>query len=196
MAKRVFFSFHYDDVSSFRANVVRKHHVVSPEDSEAVYFDASVWEEARKQGDVALKGLINGAIENTSVTCVLIGSETYDRDWVAYEIFKSIEKGNHLLGVHINGIKDKYQQTKANGSNPFEELGLYFSEDGCWATPCRGENGKWVGFALADKFRLSTPIEASRRGRIAALSTWYRVHDWARDDGYNFFKNWIKQTVR
>lgn len=54
MAKRVFFSFHYQDVIDFRANVVRNHWVTKDRE-EAGYFDASIWEEAQKKGDLALK---------------------------------------------------------------------------------------------------------------------------------------------
>jgi len=47
MAKRVFFSFHYKDVIDFRANVVRSHRLTK--NNQAGYFDASIWEEAKKQ---------------------------------------------------------------------------------------------------------------------------------------------------
>lgn len=65
------------------------------------------WEEAKRTSEFALKRLINGALEGTSVTCVLIGSQTYMRPWVRYEILKSIERGNGVFGVHINRIRDK-----------------------------------------------------------------------------------------
>ncbi len=105
MAKRVFFSFHYQDVIDFRANVVRKHWVAKDSREEAGYFDASIWEEAKKTSDLALKRLINGALDRTTATCVLVGSETYSRRWVRYEIIKSIERGNSIFAVHINGIR-------------------------------------------------------------------------------------------
>jgi len=113
MARRVFFSFHYQDVIDFRANVVRNHKITK--DDNSGYFDASIWESAKKQGEVALKRLINGGLDNTSVTAVLVGSQTYARRWVHYEIMKSLERGNKLVGVHINGIPDKNRQTKGLG---------------------------------------------------------------------------------
>ncbi len=57
MAKRVFFSFHYKDVIDFRANVVRSHRLTK--NNQAGYFDASIWEEAKKTSTLALKRLIN-----------------------------------------------------------------------------------------------------------------------------------------
>ena len=112
MAKRVFFSFHYQDVADFRANVVRNHWTTKVDREAAGYFDASVWESAKMQGDIALKRLINGALENTTNTCLLVGSETYARPWVRYELLKSFVRGNHLFAVHINNIKGKDQRIK------------------------------------------------------------------------------------
>lgn len=89
MANRVFFTFHYKDVLDFRANVVRNHWLTKPDREAAGFYDASIWETARQQGEVALKRLINGGLDNTSNTCVLIGSSTYSRPWVRYEMLKS-----------------------------------------------------------------------------------------------------------
>src|SRR5208283_498784 len=133
MARRVFFSFHYQDVLDFRANVVRKHHVAQGDDPS--YFDASIWESAKRQGSLAQRRLINGGLERTTATAVLIGSETYARPWVRYEIFKSLERDNKTIGVHINGILDRYQRIKVLGANPFEYLALEISADGQRATP-------------------------------------------------------------
>jgi hypothetical protein len=120
MAKRVFFSFHYQDVIDFRANVVRQHWVTKPDRDAAGFFDASIWESAKRTGTIAVKRLVNSELDGTSVTCVLIGSETYARPWVRYEILKSFRKGNSLLGVHVNTIKGRDQRVKTKGPNPLE----------------------------------------------------------------------------
>jgi len=62
MAKKVFFSFHYQDVIDFRANVVRNHGQFKIAKNEAGYYDSSMWEKAKKEGDIALKRLINGKL--------------------------------------------------------------------------------------------------------------------------------------
>ncbi len=93
MAKRVFFSFHYQDVADFRANVVRQHWMTKPDRESAGFFDASVWETAKKTGSIAVKRLVNGGLDGTSVTCVLVGTETYQRPWVRYELLKSVSAG-------------------------------------------------------------------------------------------------------
>ena len=115
MARCVFFSFHYADI--WRVNVVRNSHVV---DGIAVagFQDASLWEEAKKKGDAAVKRMIDQALVGTSVTCVLIGEKTSQRDYVDYEIEKSIERGNGLFGVRIHNIKDQNQKTGLWGAAP------------------------------------------------------------------------------
>lgn len=148
MARRVFFSFHYEDVATFRANVVRQHWRLKPEKAEAGFFDASMWEKVKKEGDLALKRLINSGLENTSVTSVLIGTETYKRRWVRYEIIKSYDRGNGLVGVHINSVRDKNQKTFLKGNNPFDYLGLVVSNDGK-KSPTLKKTKKGLGLNLA-----------------------------------------------
>ncbi len=190
MAKRVYFAFHYQDVADFRANVVRNHNALTSADR-AGYYDASIWEEARKKGDLALKRMINSELQNTSVTAVLIGSETYSRTWVCYEIFKSIETGNDLLGIHINKIPCKDKKTKPSGPNPFQYCGLWISEDGKRGTPITYKDGQWYYFSKLDGFPISE--QASHlRGKSIPLSTWYCTYDWIDNNGYENFKNWIQ----
>ena len=192
MAKRVFFSFHYRDVIDFRANVVRKHWVVKGDREEAGYFDASIWEEARKTNDLGLTRLINGALENTSVTCVLIGSETYGRPWVRYEIVKSVRRGNRVFGVHVNSIRGKDQLTKVAGPNPFDYIALKYSQDGAKVEVFEALNGKWVGYEKSPSYSLKNLTKEHRRGKQFKLSELgYKVYDWAADDGYDKFADWV-----
>lgn len=120
MTRRVFFSFHYErDI--WRVNVVRNSWVTLDRVA-AGFWDASLWETAKKQGDEAIRRMIGNGLENTSVTAVLIGKETADRPWVQYEIQKSYERGNGLLGIYINQIADQYGNTYPQGDNPFSRL--------------------------------------------------------------------------
>lgn len=194
MAKRVFFSFHYQDVVDFRANVVRQHWMTKPDREDAGYFDASVWESARRQGEASLKRLINGALENTSNTCVLIGSETWARPWVRYELLKSFRRGNHLLGVHINGIRSKSGDVKPQGPNPLEFVGVTFSSDGRTATLWeRGEGNSWIKFDKIDgSADYSCQVDSKYQGKGFHLGQWYSVHDWVKDDGFNSFSSWVR----
>jgi len=194
MAKRVFFSFHYQDVIDFRANVVRNHWITQDRE-DAGFYDASIWESAKKQGSIALKRLINKGLSNTSNTCLLIGSGTYLRPWVRYEIFKSMKKGNHIFGVHINGIKCKNSKAKNLGYNPFDYLGYKISEDGRKLTMYEIKNSKWVLYSEidgSDTYALDTQASVGRRGKFYKLSSDYKVYKWYKDDGYKNFNSWTR----
>jgi hypothetical protein len=144
VARRVFFSFHYErDI--WRANVVRNCWVTQDRQA-AGFFDASLWEEAKRKGDAAIKKMIDDALVNTSVTAVLVGAETASRTYVRYEIDKSIERGNGLLGVRIEKIEDRNGRTDEAGPNPLPsgyKLYRWFADKGY-------ENfGSWVQAAAA-----------------------------------------------
>lgn len=200
MAKKVFFSFHYQDVIDFRANVVRNHWVTKEKQDPAGYIDSSIWEEAKKTSSLALKRLINSELDGTSNTCVLVGTGTYKRDWVRYEIFKSIHKGNHLFAVHINGIKGKDEQTKDLGKNPFDCTGVRFNEDGSqYAFITRADtDSKWYYWEEIDskKYHINNYFKKDyakeNAGKCISLSKFFKIYKWNKDDGYNNFKNWVK----
>jgi hypothetical protein len=190
MAKRVYFAFHYQDVIDFRANVVRNHNLLAGVEA-AGYYDHSIWESAKRTNPVALKRLINSELEGTSVTAVLIGSLTYDRPWVRYEIIRSLARGNFILGVHINSIKGKDQLTKTPGPNPFDYLGVTISNDGTQAFPTEYRGGRWINYSEHDGWRLATQLAMEYRGKNVQLSKWYFTYDWILDNGYNNFNTWI-----
>lgn len=122
MARRVFFSFHYEKDAQ-RAAVVRNHAVTKDQDEEAGFVDKAAWESIEKQGDAAIKRWIADQLKGTSVTVVLIGAETDSRHWVQYELQESYKRGNGLLGVTINNIPDFLGRTGTACSGHFGELG-------------------------------------------------------------------------
>ncbi len=193
MARRVFFSFYYQDVIDFRANVVRQHWVTKPNREAAGFFDASIWETAKRTGSVAVKRLINSGLDGTSVTCVLIGSQTYARPWVRYEILKSFKEGNSILAVHINSIRGSDQMTKTKGPNPLKYVGVTFSDSGDTATLWEITGGKWTEYSEIDdsaSYRTGrVPLQYRSKG--FNLAQWYAEYDWIADDGYNSFATWV-----
>ncbi len=115
MARRVFFSFHYQrDV--FRVNQIRNIPNVTGV-AAAGWADASLWEEA-KRSDAVIKKLIDDGLYNTSVTVVFIGYKTAGRKYINYEIEKSIARGNAILGVRIHHLKNKDGETDPEGDVP------------------------------------------------------------------------------
>jgi hypothetical protein len=189
MAKRVYFAFDYEDVGDFRANVVRNHNFTEGVEK-AGYFDASIWEEAKKKDSAALKRLINGALEKTTVTAVLIGDRTYARRWVRYEILKSVERGNILLGIHINSIAGTDQKTKVLGQNPLDYLGLQISADGKKGKPTEWDGEKWIFSGDLGEFSINQQ-SSTYYGKIFQLSHWYKTYDWIANSGFKNFNSWI-----
>ena len=193
MAKRVFFSFHYQDVIDFRANVVRQHWLTKPDREAAGFFDASIWGNAKLSGDTGIKRVINTGLVGTSVTCVLIGSQTYARRWVRYEIMKSFRKGNSIFSVHINSIKGRDQLTKPKAPNPLSYLGITFSDSGLTETLWEKVNGAWREYSEVDgcSSYQAGGVAPQYRGKGFNLARWCREYDWVVDDGYHNFSLWV-----
>jgi hypothetical protein len=120
MARKTFFSFHYEnDVS--RANVVRNSWVTKEREA-AGFVDSAAFEEVKKKGDQAVKKWIDDQLSGTSVTVVLIGTETSGREYVRYELEQSWKKGNGILGINVNQIKDLNGKTSTAGNNQFGDI--------------------------------------------------------------------------
>ena len=118
MARRAFFSFHYErDV--WRAGQVRNSWVTQDRES-AGFWDSASWEEVKKKGNDAIQKWIDDQLKGTSVTVVLIGTETSERTYVGYEIKQSYNKGNGMLGIYIHNMKDVNSKTDTKGNNPFD----------------------------------------------------------------------------
>jgi hypothetical protein len=116
MARSVFFSFHYQrDI--VRVNQIRNLPEVVDK-AAAGFKDSSLWEEAKKKSDEAVKKLIDDALHGTSVSVVCIGSQTAGRKFINYEIQKSIDRGNGLLGVQIHHLKNFAGETDGAGLTP------------------------------------------------------------------------------
>ena len=72
----------------------------------AGFIDAADFEALKRKGDTAIKNWIDNQLQGTSVTVVLVGDKTCNSRWVKYEIEKSIEIGNGLLGIDVSKIRD------------------------------------------------------------------------------------------
>lgn len=179
MARRVFFSFHYGrDV--WRVNQVRHSWVAKPDREAAGFFDAAEQEEIKRATNEKIRRWINQQMQNTSVTVVLIGSETADRDWVHYEIQKSIERGNGIVGVRIHSLKDRHGSPDSKGSNPLKKFvvengdrvktlsSIYPTYDWEWDNG-REKMGTWVEEAAQISDTLSNEVRLSVRPRESFL---------------------------
>lgn len=119
MARQSFFSFRYKK-DNWRASIVRNSWVTQDRTA-AGFFDTADWEEVKKKSDSAIETWIDGQLKGTSVTVVLIGSDTAGKKWINYEITASHKKGNGMLGIYVHNIKDSNSNTTTKGRNPFDE---------------------------------------------------------------------------
>lgn len=196
MARRTFFSFHYAP-DCRRAWVVRNSWVVRPAEEESLgFFDGSVFEARKREGEQALKNFLRTGLENTSVTCVLAGTETWKRRWVRYEIARSVLKGNGLLTVHIDGVADMNNGTCAKGPDPLAAMGLYRTANGVFLAEWSG--GKWVRYA---DYTSAVPeadlwFPPPRSDTVVALSNHCSAHDFAAQDGRNRIGGWIEAAAK
>lgn len=144
MARRVFFSFHYEQ-DGWRASQVRNSWVTKPDREAAGFWDAVAWEEVKKKGREAIERWIDKQLDGTSVTVVLIGTETSDREYVQYEINQSWDRNNGLIGIYIHNLKNKDGLKSSKGSDPFLTLGYKGIKTYDWVSDNGYENlGDWV----------------------------------------------------
>ena len=83
MARKVFFSFKYDDVQ--RAMNVRNSNVIKGA-IKSGFIDKADFEEVERQGDNAIKAWIDKQLEGTTVTAVLVGEKTNKSRWVKCQV--------------------------------------------------------------------------------------------------------------
>lgn len=190
MARSVYFAFDYEDVKTFRANVVRNSWVMS----KYKFKDSSIWEEAKEKSIKKIKELIDTSLVGTSVTCVLTGSGTHSRRFVRYEIVKSFATKKGLLSVGINWIKDKNGETKFwPGENPFEYLKLKISKDG--ATIDFFEyNGDWIPYKDCPSVK-NQHFEENNYGKSYRFDQLFQAYSYDWNNGKENLVRWVEAAA-
>ena len=117
MARKVFYSFHYDEDRD-RVAQVRNMGVV---EGSPIASDND-WEAIKRGGDKAIKAWIDQQMKGTSCCVVLIGTDTASRKWVTYEISESWNQGKGVFGVHIYELKNLRGEKSAKGTNPLDNV--------------------------------------------------------------------------
>lgn len=116
MARKVFFSFHYDrDVH--RVVQVRNSWVIREKGEATPFYDKAEFETAKKRAG-GIEKWIEEQLKGTSVTVVLFGAETYEREWVRYEIKRSYELGKGILAIDIHSVRHPQTGADQAGVNP------------------------------------------------------------------------------
>jgi hypothetical protein len=119
MARRVFYSFHYQP-DNWRAATMR---MIGAIEGNRPATDND-WESISRAGDDRIKRWIADQMNGTSCTIVLIGAETAGRKWINYEIIKAWDDGKGVLGIYVHNLLDKSRLRSSKGSNPFDSIGF------------------------------------------------------------------------
>lgn len=120
MVRTAFFSFNYGE-DNWRAAQVRNSDVVDSDLDTSGFIDGADWEEVKQEGDGAIEAWIDEQMKGCSVTVLLIGSNSYDRKWIDYEIKESYKSNMGIVGVRIHNIKDQNGLTTTRGKNPLNK---------------------------------------------------------------------------
>jgi hypothetical protein len=158
--RRAFFSFHFDD--NMRVNNVRLCQQFRADNPNAHGFtDSSLWEARQLDHPDSIKDLIRNGVQGTSVVCVLVGSQTWSRRWVRYEIARAVIDNRGLLAVHINGLKHtRTQLPDQKGPNPL-----------CFMGVCQQAPGEFFLYEL---------INVTNAPGMAMAWEWRRYEDYTR----------------
>lgn len=117
MARKIFYSFHFDN-DVMRVQLVRNMGVVEGNTP----VSPNTWEEVKKKGDAAIEKWIDDNMYGKSCVVVLIGMDTHKRPWVKHEIKKAWKDGKGLLGIHVHNLKCPNNGTCSKGRSPFDDF--------------------------------------------------------------------------
>jgi len=192
---RVFFSFSHDEDRP-RAEVIYERWGERHPDGVPGFVDSRISNEARAGSEEDVKRAIRAGVDQATVTCVLIGAHTWQDRWVRYEIARSVERGNGLFAVRINGIADPstHQRTTA-GWNPLAYVGVGKLKGGDYLL-YENMNGQWIRYqdhALA----LAKPpyLPDMSIGYVQPLSVGLLEYDYVEQNGSENLAAWIAQAA-
>ena len=146
----------------------------------------------RRSGRMRSKRAIRDGVDQTTVTCVLIGAHTWEDRWVRYEIARSVERGNGLFAVRINGIADpKTQQRTVSGWNPLAYVGVGKIKSGDYLL-FENINGQWSRYQ-DHPLTLPKPAHVPDMsvGYVQPLSVGLSEYDYVAQNGSEHLDPWI-----
>lgn len=192
-ARRTFFSFHFQPDNQ-RAEVVQQSWVTKDDRQAAGFFDGSAFETKKRTSEDALKEFLTEQLKGTSVTCVLVGSQTALRPWVRYELVRSFHRGNGLLAVRVHSIRDWNKQTAAEGLNPFDQLAYRVANDRVYWQELN--NGAWANYDKVPSMALTDVAYDLQKQLHHTFSSRFVIYDWANDNGYQNLGSWIESAAK
>jgi hypothetical protein len=209
--RKAFFSFHFDD--SFRVNAVRNSWKIHHPSSEAMrsFQDSSLWERRKLTDPKAVKAVIRYGVTYTSAVCVLVGTETWSRPWVRYEIARAIIDGKGLLAVHLNNIRHhETLTTHPLGRNPLDYMAIgkvqpnlsqpanyFLFEKLAVPDAVGGYQWGWIKYKdHTDAVGLPAWVTDPPVGEVTPLSDNAHEYDFMRDVGHEHIGSWLDRAAQ
>jgi hypothetical protein len=194
--RKVFFSFHYADV--LRVNNVRHSEQLKAKAREVPqsFYDRSLWEKRQLTNPESLKEMIRSGVKGASVICALIGTETYARRWVRYEIARAIIDGKGLVGVHLNGLRHHRDRIPhPRGPDPFAYMAVGLMQDGTFRIFEFRQNG-WHRYQdHMGSVSLPRYLKAPAVGCVTPLALGTICYDYAGQNGSTNIPLWLDQAA-
>jgi hypothetical protein len=183
MARNVFFSFDFDDVMA--TNIVRNSNVVRAENMNLPFRDYSLYEVVKTGGAAAVRRAIDDGLEGTTVTVICTGGLTWRSDWVRYEIAKSLERGNALMVVDIDGVGPPPKPLR--GDSPLDYLAASPWENAMGFDVLEYTGSAWVPFSKIPKVT---------RSESHYPASFYHGAPWYLSQRFKFRKHWNDPDIR
>jgi hypothetical protein len=116
MNRRIYLDFDLEN-DLWRVDQLRSQ-LLGPAADQAGFFDPKEYEELLRQDTDALRQRIAERIAGTSVTLILIGTESASRPFVQLGIEESIAHQNGFVGIHIHAMDDELGAPSQSGPQP------------------------------------------------------------------------------
>jgi MTH538 TIR-like domain (DUF1863) len=192
---KAFFSFSYEE-DKHRVDAIYQEWKARHPNVILDCLDSMVAEPVKALGEAEVKRAIRDGVDQTRVTCVLVGAHTWENRWVRYEIARSLERGNGLLAVRINGIADpKTGQTTVSGWNPLAYVGIGKVKGGNYLL-YENLNGQWTHYqdhpVIMSK---PTYLPDMSVGYVQPLSVGLREYDYVAQHGAEHLPDWIAKAA-
>lgn len=205
--RKGFFSFHYADI--MRVNNVRQSWKIDcpGREDKRQFFDRSLWESVQRKNPEGLKNLIRGGMAHASVVCVLVGTETWVRPWVRYEIARSVVDKKGLLAVHLNSLRHHQRQAPdVHGDNPLDymavgcpkQAGVYFVYERVLRQVVEAGQLTWQWrWEKYSKYTFAVPLPKYMQGNppkvgfVVPLSEVTAIYDYVAEEGHKNIGSWI-----
>ncbi len=162
----------------------------------AGFVDSRISERVKTRGQEEVKRAIREGIDQTTVTCVLVGGHTWQDRWVRYEIARSVARGSGLFAVRINRIADsKTQQRTSAGWNPLSYVGVGKTKGGDYLL-FENINGQWFRYQdHAISLAKPTYLPAMSQGYVQPLSVGLNEYDYVAQNGAEKLAEWIEEAA-